>query len=520
MKRNSELPIVSIAAALLLVASVALSAAQELKRKLKVYPKPTQPETQQQVLPPLLKSIIPGADVQYQRAAQNPNVRPNYQEPENYSNPIVRHIELPTPETMREAQRWLNDPSAAPDRNRTRPNLNVLPGRSTQFLTKPTLVPTTSADAQTVVSTYKSIPTGMVVEGQAIGVGAVDDLQYDAILNAFVINNRAVYFSPIAPQSLAALCRSIVQDDRIGVALGVVEITYGELPHDSRVAVDLKLADNFLGNITFGQAEWLAPNYPLAGGYIAKSDPSPAATAVMFKFRDFRFEAARGVVRATGTNFEVRLIPISDQRADDGGALPDYQAIARGAISPNFEDNARHVTHNIDYYRRETFVENAFHHGEVAAFIRTLKAEHVDLIELAELIEQSTGIGQLVTVAPVSEMGQPINQLFAAWRTHNLPLYLDQWSPNAVQTNKTKVSRFADIKNSRAQLFPQLGNVGAVNILIYLGYQNDAGIFRNQYILEYDLAGTVRRGSACETYKVRNEGGRWVIIENQEDDSC
>ena len=483
-------------------------------------PKPTQPETKKEVLIPVLKSVIPGAEVQYQRAADNPAIRPNYQNPNNYQNPIVRHIELRTPETLREAQRWIDNPRVAPDRNLRRLDPDLQPRRSTQFSTDRALVPASVVDARNVVSIYKSVPTGMVMEGKAIGIGAVDDLQYDAILNAFVINKRSVYFSPIAPQSLAALCRAIDQDDRVGVALGAVQIVYGKLPHESQVAIDLKLADNFLGNITFAQSMWLPSNYPFAGGYPLQTDPSPGDTAVMFKFRDFRFNAAQSVVRATGAHFEVRLIPLSKQRAENGGALPDYQAIERGAVSREFEANARHVTDHIDYYRREPFVDNAFRHGEVAALIRTLKAEEVDLKELAEIIEQSTGVGRLTPVAPIAEMERPINQLFEAWKARDVQLYLGQWSPDAVQIGKTKTSRFSDIRNSRLQIFPQLDNVGAVNVPIYLGYQNGVGLFRNQYSLQYDLAGTTRRGSACETYKVRYEGGRWVIVENQEDDTC
>ena len=394
-----------------------------------------------------MNKIIPGGGDSYQRAVQN-NAQPNYAHSEGYQNPIVSHLQFGNSESMRRATEWLNNPTAAPDyRGNPSQNSGVPVISGTPFFTGRALVPITAADATRFVSTFGSVPTGMVLEGTASDIGAIDDVQYDAILNALVLNNQTVYFSPVAPQSFASLCRAIDQDDRIGVALGAVEITYGKLQQDSQVAVDLKLADNFLGNITFAQSYWLPQNYPLADGYQMQFDPSPSATAVTFEFKDFRFETAQHVVQGSGTNFEVRLIPTSDQPAPDGGALPNYNAIAQGTTSPQFENNARNVAQNINYYRREPFVDNAFRYGEAAAFIRTLKEEGVDLEQLAEIIEDSTKVRPLADAPPVSAMQAPINNLFAAWKGLDLQQYLSQWSSDAVQIGQTRKSNFAEIRN-------------------------------------------------------------------------
>jgi hypothetical protein len=524
MKKVARLSVFSIAAALLIVMSVLVSAAQEGHKKsgVKARPKPTQPVVQQQVLPEIVKSVIPGAQNYYERAVQNPNIGPDYSNPDKYQNPIVRHYEFGDSETLRKAQEWLKNPSIAPDsRNNLPSGSNIRRGPQNEFFTRPALVPATVTDAKNTVNTYGSVPTGMVLEGKASGIGAVDDVQYDAILNALVFNERTVYFSPVAPQSLAVLCRALDKDPRIGVALGAVEITYGKLPHESQVAVDLKLADSFLGNITFAQSHWLPKNYPLAPGYEAQSDPSPEATAVTFTFKDFQFQTAKQIVRASGVRFEVRLLPLSDQPAMDGGALPDYDAIAQGWTSPQFTNNARHVSNNIDYYRRESFVDNAFRYGEAAALLRTLQAENFDLAELANVIEQTTAVGPLEAAPPIADMQQPIKRLFASWKTLDLQQYLAQWSPNAVQIGPTKTASFADIRESRERLFAQLTAAGAANSTILLGYHDGVGLFRNEYTLEYrDQQDQLHHGAACETYKVRNESGRWVIIENQEDKSC
>jgi hypothetical protein len=512
-----------LGSALLLTVLVAAEAQDAQKKHIhtRVVPKATEPKTQQTLLPQVLNKIIPGGGDSYQQAAQN-NVQPNYERPEGYQNPIVNHLQFGDSESMRRAKEWLRNPATAPDyRDNPSQNSGVPVISGTPFFTGHALVPTTAADATRFVSTFGSVPTGMVLEGTASDIGAIDDVQYDAILNALVLNNQTVYFSPVAPQSLASLCRAIDQDDRIGVALGAVEIAYGQLQHDSQVAVDLKLADNFLGNITFAQSYWLPPNYPLADGYQLRSDPSPAATAVTFEFKDFRFVKAQDVLQGSGTNFEVRLMPTSDQPAPDGGALPNYDAIAQGATSPQFESNASHVAQYIEYYRREPFIDNAFRYGEAAALIRTLKEQGVDLEQLAEIIEDSTGVGALDDTPPVSDMQAPINNLFAAWKTLDLQQYIAQWSPDAQQIGQTRTSNYAEIRDTRVRLFSRLTAAGATNETILLGYRDGVATFHNQYILKYkDLDGDLHSGASCESYKVRNEGGRWLIIENQENKSC
>lgn len=521
MRKVARSPILQVLAALVVGSAIVLSAGSSDGKIIKK-PKKTKPETQQGVVTRVVDKIVPGGAAVYREAAQNPAALPRYEAPAVYQNPMVRGLEFRDSSALQEARRWLSDPTVAPDHAAIRASDQTLRRSSgTNFFTHPAVVPATPEDAHKIVNDYGSVPTGIVVEGQASGIGTVDDVQYDPILNAFVLNDRSVYFSPIAPQNLAALCRAIAADPRIGVALGPTEIAYGALPHQSQVAVDLKLTDNFLGNITFAQADWLPETYPFANGYALEPDPKSANTAVSFKIKDFQFQITQEVVRARGANFEIRLIPLTTEAASDGGALPDYDAISRGVSSPQFERNADHIARNIDYYRRETYVDNAFRHGEVSAFLRSLQDEDVDLIELAALVEQSTGVGALPSTPPVADMQAPINQLFTAWKTIDLPLYLAQWSPAGVQIGPTRSSTFADIQASRTRLFARVSASAAANTTIFLGYDRGIGIFRNQYILEYRTSDDeLHSGSACETYKVRYEGGHWVIIENREDASC
>jgi hypothetical protein len=215
------------------------------------------------------------------------------------------------------------------------------------------------------------------------------------------------------------------------------------------------------------------------------------------------------------------LVPLSEQKSPEGGHLPDLNAISQRVTSAQYEANARHVADNIDYYRREESVDRTFRYGEFVALIRALKAQGIDLRELAEVVETASGTGPRPTGPDVTVMQRPIDDLFAAWEGLNLPLYLAQWSPNAVQYIGPKPRRFARLKQERELIFSQLASVYVSYTPLYRGYQHGVGYFDSTYtmILQYRSGGSVR-DSACESYKVRQESGRWVIIENQDYKQC
>jgi hypothetical protein len=163
-----------------------------------------------------------------------------------------------------------------------------------------------------------------------------------------------------------------------------------------------------------------------------------------------------------------------------------------------------------------------FRYGEVAALLRTLKKENVGLEELAALIESASGVGRLALGPPVREMKAPIDRLFAAWQNRDAEAFLANWSANGIQMSKTRRIGFAEISAQRRLLFGAL-DAAAVHAYepIYLGYHDGVATFFNAFHLEYrELNGTLHRGAGCELYKLRNESGRWVIIENQEGVSC
>lgn len=245
----------------------------------------------------------------------------------------------------------------------------------------------TQQDVQQTRERYdNTIPGGVVLEGAANFV-AVERIAYDVRFNAFVLNDNTVYFAPIPPRTIATMSRALQQDQRIGVSLGRVHLVYGATPPNSELALDLKIADHFLGDIVFAGDQWTR-GYRFAQGYRPQPHQGESfSLAVFFKFNGFRFEVVDGELRPAGAALDVRLIPLSESPTDNGGHAPDLNALASGQVSQQYQANARHVAENVAYYRDERIINRMFEYGEVAAFLRGLRAQGYDLAAIAARIE-------------------------------------------------------------------------------------------------------------------------------------
>ncbi|MGD9981892.1 MAG: hypothetical protein AB7H66_04405 [Hyphomonadaceae bacterium] len=247
--------------------------------------------------------------------------------------------------------------------------------------------PATQQDVQQTTERYdNTIPGGVVLEGAA-NFAAIERIAYDVRFNAFVLNDNTVYFAPAPPRTIASMCRALQQDQRIGVSLGRVHLVYGAVPANSELALDLKIADHFLGDIVFAGDQW-TQGYRFAQGYRPQPHQGEGSNlAVFFKFNGFRFEIADGELRPAGAALDVRLIPLSESPTDNGGHAPDLNALASGQVSQQYQANARHIAENVAYYRNERIVNRMFEYGEVAAFLRGLRAQGYDLAAIAARIE-------------------------------------------------------------------------------------------------------------------------------------
>jgi hypothetical protein len=247
--------------------------------------------------------------------------------------------------------------------------------------------PATTQDIKGVKENYGGIPGGVVLEGVAIGLGRVEHVAYDPRFNAIALDDRAVYFTKVPARTLAVMCRAIAQDERVGVSLGRKHIVYGKVPESSDLAVDLKLADHFLGDIVFAEGDWTS-GYRFPNGFRPQPNRDDTGhVAVFFNFNGFEFAIQQEEIRMTAASFDVRLVPLTEQADEKGAHQPDLDAVAKGSISRQYEANARHIAENIGYYQKERIISRTFAYGEAAAFVRGLKRAGVDLSALANTID-------------------------------------------------------------------------------------------------------------------------------------
>jgi hypothetical protein len=123
------------------------------------------------------------------------------------------------------------------------------------------------------------------------------------------------------------------------------------------------------------------------------------------------------------------------------------------------------------------------------------------------------------TRSDVSEMQQPINEVFAAWRNLDFSRYIAQWAPNSrkVDLKSGKNYSFQELFKEREKDFGQYKAVRA-DAIIKLR-QSDAAhaTFDVWYEMEFTRkTGKVLREKAKESYVVVKIGTKWLIELNRD----
>jgi hypothetical protein len=158
-------------------------------------------------------------------------------------------------------------------------------------------------------------------------------------------------------------------------------------------------------------------------------------------------------------------------------------------------------------------------HGMGEYVFRPATGTHQQVAATAPPSGTTTAAEELSAVARgFPAMQKPIDDLYAAWATLDLRQYLAQWAPEAVQFVGRNRRTLVDIKQARERLFTRLA---AVNVeryqLWYRGFRDGVGHFDASYSMTFRFAdGRVTRERERESYKVRQVGGRWLIVENQD----
>jgi hypothetical protein len=235
-----------------------------------------------------------------------------------------------------------------------------------------------------IVAKYKSVPGGITLEGVGQGLPDISQIQYDAGTNSFLMNGMVKYENPVSRFEMKSLLKALSQDDLMGVSLGDEDIIYGSLQEGSLPSVYMKLLDHFLGCVVFANNRWLY-THAFPENYRPKQNFSAGDYyAVYFNFKDYQFALDGNQIKSLNSRLNITLIPLTNQKDDKGGYIPDYVRIAAGMIPTEYEDNIHHVVKNMNYYQDEMRLRKVDAYGQAAAFVRALKEQGQSLNSLAD----------------------------------------------------------------------------------------------------------------------------------------
>lgn len=245
----------------------------------------------------------------------------------------------------------------------------------------------TKKGASTILKEYKSIPGGVTLEGAGQGLEGITKVSFRKSDGYMVLNDSLTYEIPVTLQEMKEILLAISENDKMGVSLAGEYIVYGALPRENDIALNIRLVDKLLGHIAFGgHHDEEFGDYKLANGYQPKKNNRPrlSGMCVYFRFGDYRFKKNSARYELESSHLAIALVPTKkDERAKDGGALPDLNAIEKGYLPDAWKKNCEHISANIDYYMKERMMRIVNCYGEAAAFARALKRNGIDLKKLA-----------------------------------------------------------------------------------------------------------------------------------------
>lgn len=236
------------------------------------------------------------------------------------------------------------------------------------------------------------VPGGVVLEG-SFDPGSLKSVVYDARYHALVLDlsfgTRVAYLS-IPAADVATLCRAIAGDERERVAVSMEHppLAFGNLGRHSDVALNMFVADQFLGALVFGalsESSDMITDFQSPESHVPRRPATGfGPAAVMFTFRAEGFGDDGRRLQPGRNTLDILFVPLAK-------SSEAFVAAMTTDVPDEFLENARHITENLDYYRGEPIVNLMFHYAQVAALLRGLKAEGVDLDELARAIEFANG---------------------------------------------------------------------------------------------------------------------------------
>ncbi len=253
---------------------------------------------------------------------------------------------------------------------------------------------------------YGSIPKGVVLEGEGATFGDIERVAYDAEANTFELNDTWTYANPVSREAFGRLLKAIRADDRVGMSYTTDRrvIVYGTLSDKDSIVQDLFATDVFLGGVVYGRKKYIGDR-ELPGDYQpVRVGKQEVMTASSFSFEQYVFQRDPDKKRITRKRsaFVIRIIPISNERAADGGHLPDMALFDDGkgfgkTYGKECKPNVDHIEQHKEAYLAMPVVDKARRYGEAGAFIRRLKSAEIDLDALQkDVLPQKKGFLQRV----------------------------------------------------------------------------------------------------------------------------
>ncbi|MCK6471636.1 MAG: hypothetical protein L6R28_07810 [Planctomycetes bacterium] len=258
-----------------------------------------------------------------------------------------------------------------------------------------TVAATPAADAPAaaqVVESYGSAPKGAALEGTAIGLEKIESVIYDKEKNEFTLNGKSVLANPVDRKEFVRILDALEESDLLAISLLTDKSTlsYGKLSKSSTTMKNLLDTDVFVTGVLWGKEEDYKGK-KLPGDYQPQKVKERKTNLVAFiQFRDFQWEKKEGEAYTfAGANMIVRMWPLSDKKAPDGGFLPDIQKANDYKPEPEDQANLDHINTNRNEYFRIEPIATTLKYGMAAAIARSFRdvKEQVNLDELRKAMK-------------------------------------------------------------------------------------------------------------------------------------
>jgi hypothetical protein len=254
----------------------------------------------------------------------------------------------------------------------------IFPGEVAEaFPVRASYVPSSATEIAALWTHYGSIPGGITLEGKADGLPRIRSLRYDARQNEFFLNGNLRYPCPVSAEKLREIALAIKREDSLGFTFQTKDTVYGALNSRGHIVADLKKADLYLGTRVFNPENVSCPKKATPG-----IRNSPRGDSVHFRFGNYRFIQEKGRLCVAGSQVRIALIPILRRTDARGNFLPDFQTIERVPNRMSYASQVRKLTENFSEALNCKAVERTVRYGEVAAFLRALKSQELDLSQL------------------------------------------------------------------------------------------------------------------------------------------